>query len=488
MTPDCNSFGAKHYEPRPAGSGYRPDTAVPRVSAPLELPRHRKPKVLIVGAGIGGITLGVLLHKANIPFIIFEKNTETKPTGAAISIGSTLLPLFQQLGIQKEFEAIGKPNAKLHLYNEQLSPVFTADFTPRESITGAVERIVAKPDLYDLLRRQIPQENILMSKKILRRWGTLRDPSAPTEALDQEEFPQLKLPQSQSAVIVGHTTSYKIVIQFLTKETAKLNDSFRNSECGPEAAEAMCHVVRTFPVPLEREGNAGTPVTLGDLIDKTSKEQISKVMLEEKVFNTWFGRRTVLLGNACHKLNPSRGLGAVTSIHDAAALANWIHSLHSYSVPALEGIFKEYQAERHPVAKAMFTSSNFFGKAGGKSLKSKLIEMFLTRGGSGPSTRSACTKRSRFCIKDKHALLDDDAAFASGILEVTDKEIAAAWTIEIGDNAAARSQRKAGCTLLVKGFSGIDGAGDKSNTHEGDEEQLAGKHLEVQEFGLLRRM
>ncbi|KAF9211138.1 hypothetical protein BGZ59_008476 [Podila verticillata] len=352
MTPDCNSFGAKHYEPRPAGSGYRPDTAVPRVSAPLELPRHRKPKVLIVGAGIGGITLGVLLHKANIPFIIFEKNKETKPIGAAISIGSTLLPLFQQLGIQKEFEAIGKPNVKLHLYNEQLSPVFTADFTPRERITGAVERIVAKPDLYDLLRRQIPQENILMSKKILsyeehkdsvsihcsddssyhgdilvgadgahsairqhlykqlKARGSLpRSDDVPlpfscvclvgqTEALDLEEFPQLKLPQSQSAVIVGHTTSYK----FLTKETAKLNDSFRNSECGPEAAEAMCHVVRTFPVPLERVGNAGTPVTLGDLIDKTSKEQISKVMLEEKVFNTWFGRRTVLLGNACHKV------------------------------------------------------------------------------------------------------------------------------------------------------------------------------------------
>lgn len=59
----------------------------------------------------------------------------------------------------------------------------------------------------------------------------------------------------------------------------------------------MCHVVRTFPVPLERAGNAGTPVTLGDLIDKTPKEQISKVMLEEKVFDTWFGGRTALLGN-----------------------------------------------------------------------------------------------------------------------------------------------------------------------------------------------
>ncbi|KAF9126514.1 hypothetical protein BGX30_015217 [Mortierella sp. GBA39] len=78
---------------------------------------------------------------------------------------------------------------------------------------------------------------------------------------------------------------------------------------------------------------------------------------------------------------------------------------------------------------------------------------------------------------------DVEAAFASGILEVTDKESAAAWTVDIGDNAAARSQRKAGCTLLVKDFSGIDGTGQKSNAHEGDEEQLVGDHFEVQKFG-----
>ncbi|KAG0340574.1 hypothetical protein BG000_011702, partial [Podila horticola] len=75
------------------------------------------------------------------------------------------------------------------------------------------------------------------------------------------------------------------------------------------------------------------------------------------------------------------------------------------------------------------------------------------------------------------ALVDDEATFASGILEVTDKEIAASWTIDIGDNAAARSQWKASCTLLGKD-SGIDGTGHKSNAHEGDEEQLVGKHLE----------
>ncbi|KAF9309489.1 hypothetical protein BG003_009704 [Podila horticola] len=36
---------------------------------------------------------------------------------------------------------------------------------------------------------------------------------------------------------------------------------------------------------------------MGDLIDRTPKELISKVMLEEKLFETWFGGRVVLLGD-----------------------------------------------------------------------------------------------------------------------------------------------------------------------------------------------
>lgn len=41
----------------------------------------KRPKVLIVGAGLGGLTLGMLLHKANIPFDIYDKAPEVKPLG-----------------------------------------------------------------------------------------------------------------------------------------------------------------------------------------------------------------------------------------------------------------------------------------------------------------------------------------------------------------------------------------------------------------------
>ncbi|KAK3817838.1 MAG: hypothetical protein J3R72DRAFT_460627 [Linnemannia gamsii] len=131
-----------------------------------------------------------------------------------------------------------------------------------------------------------------------------------------------------------------------------------NSEWGPLAAEAMCDETRNFPLPI------GTKkMTMGDMYDLTPKEQISKVMLEEKVFNTWYSGRTVLLGDACHKLNPAGAHGAVTSMHDAIALANLIYALPSSPTTAeIEQAFFEYQAERFPHVMNSFKSSQMMAK------------------------------------------------------------------------------------------------------------------------------
>jgi hypothetical protein len=58
----------------------------------------------------------------------------------------------------------------------------------------------------------------------------------------------------------------------------------------------MIESVRPFPIPAGREGLGGKK-TLGDLIDKTPRDNISKVFLEEKLFETWFYGRAVLIGD-----------------------------------------------------------------------------------------------------------------------------------------------------------------------------------------------
>lgn len=56
------------------------------------------------------------------------------------------------------------------------------------------------------------------------------------------------------------------------------------------------------------------------------------------------------------------GAGALMSMQDAVALANWINVLPSHSLTDLANIFKEYRAERLPVAKQTFETSQMLGK------------------------------------------------------------------------------------------------------------------------------
>ncbi|KAG0026442.1 hypothetical protein BGZ82_009469 [Podila clonocystis] len=401
-----------------------PDSPLPKLEPyKMAIPKPRltdeerenlkKPKVLIVGAGIGGLMLAILLKKGGIPFLIFERAQQVKPLGSALALGANLRPLFEQLEIYEEFKKIGKPG--IHLQ------VFSNDLKPR---CGAMEYVVSRPDLYDLLLRQIPKENIHMNKKVLsflqsengvlircadnsthegdiligadgaysavrqhlyselkkeKKLPASDDVPLPyscvclvgqTEPLDPEEYPHLKLPVSQFLSVHGEDTSFKWstlttvkntvcwgVVQYLTKETKKENDSFRNSEWGPEAAEVMCKEVRDFKVPGGKDGHV---LTIGELIDKTPKNLISKVMLEEK-------------------LNPAGGAGALSAMHDAVALANWICSLESTKMSEIESVFKEYQAERLPIAKQTFATSQMFSKMGGKDLSAIVLRCFIKR-------------------------------------------------------------------------------------------------------------
>src|SRR5689334_22040743 len=62
-----------------------------------------------------------------------------------------------------------------------------------------------------------------------------------------------------------------------------------NSEWGPETSEPMIKEVRDFLIPFGG--------TLGDLIDATPRDNISRVFLEDKMFETWHHGRTVLIGD-----------------------------------------------------------------------------------------------------------------------------------------------------------------------------------------------
>ncbi|KAG0280161.1 hypothetical protein BGZ95_011087 [Linnemannia exigua] len=357
------------------------------------------PSVIIVGGGIAGMTLAMALEKSKLPYEIFERAQEVKPLGSALYFNATTAALFKQLGIYEDMLAIGKDTTCIQIANEQRKVEYKMDFAEQLEMFGSKGYIVSRPLLYDVLRSKVPSERFHMNKKILslqqggngalircsdgttiegdiivgadgahsavrqnlytqlkkeKKLPASDDVDLPfstvclvgqTQPLDLEAFPNLKLQDCQFIRTLGDNKPYSSRFE---------NDPLRNSEWGPEAAGAMCDKVRDFPI----ISGSDRPWTMGDLIDYTPKELISKVLLEEKVFDTWYNCRTVLIGDACHKFNPAGGAGANNAIHDAVVLANRLQALPDQpSVEDIEKAFSLYRKERFPKVQAAFNSS-----------------------------------------------------------------------------------------------------------------------------------
>lgn len=83
-------------------------------------------------------------------------------------------------------------------------------------------------------------------------------------------------------------------LQFASEAEAK-KERFANAEWSPEASTA--EMLKEF---LDRPTPFGGKMR--DIVEATPPELISKVYHEHKLYETWHHGRTVLIGDACHKV------------------------------------------------------------------------------------------------------------------------------------------------------------------------------------------
>ncbi|KAG0251967.1 hypothetical protein BG011_007291 [Mortierella polycephala] len=374
--------------------------------------RQFRPHVMIVGAGLGGLTLAAILEHTNISYTIFEKVAQVKPLGSAVALGANVMYMLEQLDLLEGLHAVSKFNSSaVRTYKEvsngfQLQMLFDYQ-TEIKEMFGYNGVIVSRPALYDLLLSKIPPKKMLFGKRILSHAqsdngvmvrcadnttysgdilvgadgaysgirqglykqlddaGMLPKPDkepmqltsvsivGQTSPLDPAKFPEVEDEFCRFDTILGSNKRYLwaifttidrricwMVVERLTSESRKVNDTFRNTEWSTEAAEAMCNIVRGFPITF------GKDLTLGDLIDATPKDLISKMMLDEKMYETWFGGRIALIGD-----------GAVSAMQDACVFANYLNTLETNNINEITKVFQSYRDERYPVTRGAVETS-----------------------------------------------------------------------------------------------------------------------------------
>lgn len=69
--------------------------------------------VVIIGAGIGGLTLAAICRQVKLPCIVLERTEELTPLGAGISLAPNALRVLEQLGIYQHVRKHGQPLRKM---------------------------------------------------------------------------------------------------------------------------------------------------------------------------------------------------------------------------------------------------------------------------------------------------------------------------------------------------------------------------------------
>lgn len=120
-------------------------------------------RVVVVGAGIGGLAMARALHRLDIPVLVLDRLPGPPDAGLALNLPGNAVQAFGALGIAGELAELGTPIRRREYRSEQDRLLFAVDEGAFWSAANG-SRCVRRQDLLDALGRGLPAGTV--------RWET----------------------------------------------------------------------------------------------------------------------------------------------------------------------------------------------------------------------------------------------------------------------------------------------------------------------------
>jgi 6-hydroxynicotinate 3-monooxygenase len=340
-----------------------------------------KPRIAIVGAGLGGIAAALLLRQEGFGSTLYEQAPAFSRLGAGIHVGPNVMKIMRRLGLEQRMEAMGSHPDFWHSRNWNdgalLSAIPLGDYARKTY--GAAYLTVHRGDFHQLMVDAVPSGGIQYDKRltaiddsgqeVLLRFadGTtakadivigadgvnsvMREHMLGAEAprytgyvAHRAVFPASALAKYNMAFdpcVKWWSEDRHMMVYFVTEK----QDEYYYVTGVPQAEWDMSKAWVQSSQEEMYEAFAGYHPMVQSLIDACS--DITKwPLLERDPLPLWSRGRLVMLGDACHPMKPHMAQGAAMAIEDAAMLARCFKEVGTEDFETTFALYRANRIER----------------------------------------------------------------------------------------------------------------------------------------------
>lgn len=338
-------------------------------------------KAIVIGGGIGGLTVAVALRRVGIDAHVYERAPALREVGAGIGLAGTAVRVLDELGIGAAVRAQSVEALLGSLRNSRGDVLFTIPAERDNRQLGAVA-VFHRAELLALLTREVDAERIHLGKKFV---GLEQNREGVTARFESGE-------SAQGDVLIGADgVNSAVRMQLIGERPLRYAGytawrSVVTSECSQS-----CEVIETWGrgrrfgiVPMtrgriywfatsnapegERDSAGGSKRTLSNLFRGWHKpiESLIEAAKEDSILRndiydldplpSWVQNRTALLGDSAHPMTPNLGQGAGQAIEDAVVLAACLRGNER-----VDSALMEYQRRRISRASQFVLRSRWLG-------------------------------------------------------------------------------------------------------------------------------